>query len=44
MRDDEALMAAFSDRRNDAVLFMGWLDYLNFVGRLPVEAQVFQVW
>ena len=44
VRDDEALMADFTDRANDAVLFMGWRDYLRYVGALPVEAQVFQVW
>jgi hypothetical protein len=43
-RDDEALMADFSDRANDAVLFMGWLDYMMVTGKMPLEAQVFQVW
>ncbi|WFU03050.1 hypothetical protein QA648_04540 [Rhizobium sp. CB3171] len=43
-RDDEALMAEFTDAANDAVLFMGWLDYLLLTKRLPVEAQVFQIW
>jgi len=43
-RDDEALMADFSDRANDAPLFMGWLDYVLLTERLPVEVQVFQVW
>ncbi|MCA2407502.1 hypothetical protein [Rhizobium leguminosarum] len=44
VRDDEALMADFADEANDAVLFGGWLDYLLVTKRLPVEAQVFQVW
>ncbi len=44
VRDDEALMADFTDQANDAVLFGGWLDYLLITKRLPVEAQVFQVW
>ncbi|MBY5320980.1 hypothetical protein [Rhizobium leguminosarum] len=44
VRDDEALMADFTDEANDAVLFGGWLDYLLVTKRLPVEAQVFQVW
>lgn len=44
VRDDEALMAKFDDTANDGVLFMGWLDYLLLVKRLPVEVQVFQVW
>jgi hypothetical protein len=43
-RDDAALMADFTDRANDAVLFMGWLDYMTYMKKLPVEAQVFQVW
>ena len=43
-RDDEALMASFSDFANDSVLFMGWLDYMNVTKRLPIEVQVFQVW
>lgn len=43
-REDEDLMADFSDRANDAVLFMGWLDYMQRQARLPVEVQVFQVW
>lgn len=43
-RDDEALMAKFTDAANDAVLFMGWLDYMQYEKRPPVEAQVFQVW
>lgn len=44
VRDDEALMADFTDAANDAVLFDGWLNYLMLTKRLPVEAQVFQVW
>ncbi|MBX3530431.1 MAG: hypothetical protein KF849_07475 [Rhizobiaceae bacterium] len=44
VRDDEALFSSFKDESNDAVLFMGWLDYLNLTRRLPVEVQVFQVW
>lgn len=43
-RDDEALMADFSDEKNDTVLFMGWLDYQLLTKKLPVEVQVFQVW
>ena len=44
VREDEALMRDFADTANDTVLFMGWLDYLLLVKRLPVEVQVFQVW
>lgn len=43
-RDDEELMAGFTDEKNDAVLFMGWLDYQLLAKRLPIEVQVFQVW
>jgi hypothetical protein len=43
-RNDDDLLAGFSDSSNDAPLFMGWLDYLTLTKRLPVEVQVFQVW
>ena len=29
---------------NDPALFIGWWDYLKLAKRLPVAAQVFQVW
>src|SRR5215207_2376901 len=44
VRDDEELMADFTDAANDAVLFDGWLKYLTLTKRLPFEVQVFQVW
>lgn len=43
-RDDEKVMAGFTDKANDVVLFLGWWDYLAITKRLPVEAQVFQAW
>ncbi|KXF78535.1 hypothetical protein ATN84_01715 [Paramesorhizobium deserti] len=43
-RDDADLLSTFSDKHNDAPLFMGWHDYQAVTGRLPVEVQVFQVW
>lgn len=43
-RDDAALLAQFSDLTNDAALFVGWEDYSRVQRRLPVAAQVFQVW
>lgn len=43
-RDDEALLGDFTDSANDTPLFLGWLDYMNVMKRLPVEVQVFQVW
>lgn len=44
IRDDFDLLDDFSDRHNDAQLFYGWYDYMMFVGRLPIPAQIFQVW
>lgn len=44
VRSDEDLMADFDDSHNDHVLFVGWYDYASAVGRLPIEAQVFQIW
>lgn len=44
VRDDDALLADFADTANDAPLFVGWWDYLMVTKRLPVEAQIFQVW
>jgi hypothetical protein len=43
-RDDEILMAGFSDSANDIALFNGWHDYHLITKKLPVEVQVFQVW
>lgn len=44
VRDDEAVLESFDDRSNDFILFQGWWDYLSLVRKLPVAAQVFQVW
>jgi hypothetical protein len=43
-RADEELLAAFDDQQNEHTLFIGWYDYMMAVNRLPIEAQVFQVW
>ena len=43
-REDEDLLAQFSDINNDVALFVGWWDYMTVQKRLPVAAQVFQVW
>jgi hypothetical protein len=43
-REDEKLLAQFSDINNDVALFVGWWDYMTVQKRLPVAAQVFQVW
>src|ERR1700674_5099585 len=44
IRDDAAILAAFDDRNNDATLFVGWRDYQAVTQKLPLPAQVFQVW
>jgi len=43
-RDDEELLAAFNDKQNDHMLFIGWYDYAQAVKRLPIEAQAHQAW
>jgi hypothetical protein len=43
-RNDEELLAAFDDKQNDHMLFIGWYDYAQAVTKLPIEAQVHQVW
>lgn len=44
VRDDSETLAAFDDTKNDSALFIGWWDYQALVKRLPIAAQVFQVW
>jgi hypothetical protein len=43
-KSGRAVLADFSDVRNDSPLFVGWLDYANAVGKQPIEAQVFSFW
>lgn len=43
-RDDTDTLASFSDTKNDAALFVGWWDYCAVTQKLPLPAQVFQVW
>ena len=43
-RNDQDLLAAFSDEQNDAALFIAWHDYNAVTGKLPIAAQVLQVW
>jgi hypothetical protein len=43
-RDDAVLLNSFSDEQNDGALFTGWYDYAQVGGRLPISAEVFQVW
>lgn len=44
VRDDTEILSAFDDTKNDAILFVAWWDYLLVTKKLPVAAQVFQVW
>ena len=43
-RADEELLERFTDVVNDHTLFVGWYDYGLATGKLPIEAQVFEVW
>jgi hypothetical protein len=42
--DDIEIIEQFNDMANDAVLFSGWHDYMLATKRLPIAAQVFQLW
>jgi len=44
LRDDHALLAGFDDGKNDGSLFVAWYDYQAIEKRMPIAAQVFQVW
>jgi hypothetical protein len=44
VRDDDETLASFDDSKNDAALFIGWHDYYEVTKRLPLAAQVFQLW
>jgi hypothetical protein len=43
-RDDQELLKDFDDTKNEAALFIGWWDYAALQKKMPVAAQVFQVW
>jgi hypothetical protein len=43
-RRDTELLQDFNDTKNDIALYIAWHDYGIVVERLPVAAQVFQVW
>jgi hypothetical protein len=43
-RDDNNVLAQFTDEQNDHALFIGWYDYVLAVGSMPIEAQAHQVW
>lgn len=42
--NDEHLLATFSDRQNDFLLFIAWTDYRQLTGRMPIEAQALYSW
>jgi hypothetical protein len=42
-RNDEDLLERFTDEQNDHVLFIGWRDYGETTGTLPIEAQVYEM-
>ncbi len=45
IRDEDAkTIRDFSDVDNDMILFLAWFDYMAVSKKLPVSAQVFQVW
>jgi hypothetical protein len=43
-RQDSELLERFGDEVNDHTLLIGWRDYQQAVGTLPIEAQIFQMW
>jgi hypothetical protein len=43
-RDDEDLLKQFTDEKNDLALVIGWSDYQRVTGKMPIEAQVQQMW
>lgn len=43
-RDDRETLALFDDSKNDHALFVGWYDFANASGRMPIETQVFEAW
>jgi len=43
-RDDDRLLAQFTDAQNDHALFIGWYDYALATNTMPIEAQAHQVW
>jgi hypothetical protein len=43
-RDDDKLLSSFTDEQNDVTLFIGWYDYAQATKKMPIEAQVHQMW
>ncbi len=44
LRPDEELLIRFDDSENDELLFLGWFDYAQAAGSLPIEAHIYQRW
>jgi hypothetical protein len=42
--NDQEIFNKFKEEENDIYLFLGWYDYMQAGGRLPLEAQLLQVW
>jgi hypothetical protein len=43
-RDDDKLLKAFRDEKNDLALLIGWYDYHLATRKMPIEAQTQQAW
>lgn len=43
-REDADLLKDFDDTKNDVALYIGWHDYAIMRNKMPIGAQVFQVW
>jgi hypothetical protein len=43
-RDPDAVLDSFQDRDVDSIIFLATEDYIRFLGKSPVELQVFQLW
>jgi hypothetical protein len=43
-REDDELLRRFDDTKNDTALFVSWWDYMTLQKKLPIPAQIFQVW
>lgn len=43
-REDSHVFSKFDDSRNDHALFVAWYDYGSCTDKLPIAAQVLQVW
>lgn len=44
LRDDTEYFRRFNDAKNDDILLIGWSDWAAITGKMPIPAQVFQIW